>query len=127
TQGKLHPLQNDSACKTWVSCAPGGSVRVNVSSAGWYVVEVPPAQNGEWSSLPNFEEGLNVLTLPQNSNYMMEVGSEGMDAAGQKTLWEGKVLRCHDALDAPSPNLRSAVQSPDRLACASPPINQRDC
>ncbi|CAM5167305.1 unnamed protein product, partial [Natator depressus] len=56
TQGKLHPLQNDSACKTWVSRAPGGSVRVNASYAGCYVIEVPPAQNGEWSSRPNFEE-----------------------------------------------------------------------
>ncbi|TFK03999.1 hypothetical protein DR999_PMT13562 [Platysternon megacephalum] len=31
------------------------------------------------------------------------------------------------ALDAPSPSLRSAVQSLDRLVCASPPINQGDC
>ncbi|XP_043407846.1 uncharacterized protein LOC102936454 [Chelonia mydas] len=122
------------------SPVPLVALRVNASYAGCYVIEVPPAQNGEWSSRPNFEEGLNVLTLPQNSNYMMEVGSEGMDAAGQKILWEGKVLRCHDrskglglwspmqiALDAPSPSLRSAVQSPDRLASASPLINQRDC
>uniref|UniRef100_A0A674KAA9 Zona pellucida sperm-binding protein 4 n=1 Tax=Terrapene triunguis TaxID=2587831 RepID=A0A674KAA9_9SAUR len=100
-QGKLHPLQNDSACETWVSHDPGGSVRVNASYTGCYVMD----------------------------NYMMVVGSEGMDVTVQKTLREGKVLRSclHPALDAPSPNLRSAVQSLDRLVCASPPINQGDC
>ncbi|CAM5167304.1 unnamed protein product [Natator depressus] len=40
---------------------------------------------------------------------------------------KGRCSGAMTALDAPSPSLRSAVQSPDRLACASPLINQRDC
>ncbi|XP_044880591.1 zona pellucida sperm-binding protein 4-like isoform X3 [Mauremys mutica] len=54
----------------------------------------------------------------------MVVGIEGM-AAGEE-----KVLRCPrslPALDAPSPSVCAAIQSQDRLPCASPPITQGEC
>ncbi|XP_030426857.1 zona pellucida sperm-binding protein 4-like [Gopherus evgoodei] len=60
----------------------------------------------------------------------MVVGIEGMAAGGHRALREEKVLRCPrslPALDAPSPSVCAAIQSQDRLPCASPPITQGDC
>ncbi|KFO05801.1 Zona pellucida sperm-binding protein 4, partial [Balearica regulorum gibbericeps] len=102
---KAHALQNDSDCGLWVSGAPDGSRKVSVSYTGCYVFE--------W-----------------DGNYLMLVGLEGTDAAGQKVIHKEKLLRCpvdFPALDAPSSSVCSAVLSQDRLPCASLPISQGDC
>ncbi|XP_067393567.1 zona pellucida sperm-binding protein 4-like isoform X2 [Emydura macquarii macquarii] len=105
TAGRLHALQNDSSCGVWVSLAADGSRRVDASYAGCFV--------SEW-----------------NGQYLMVVGTEGMAAGGRRALHEEKVLRCPrslPALDAPSPSVCAAIQSQDRLPCASPPITHGDC
>ncbi|XP_074687733.1 zona pellucida sperm-binding protein 4-like [Strix aluco] len=105
TEGKAHALQNDSDCGLWVSGTPDGSRKVSVSYTGCYVFE--------W-----------------DGNYLMLVGIEESDAAGQKILHEEKLLRCPvdlPALDAPSSTVCSAVLSQDRLLRSSLPISQGDC
>ncbi|KAM6306047.1 zona pellucida sperm-binding protein 4 [Aegotheles albertisi] len=105
TEGKAHALQNDSDCGLSVSGTPGGSRKVSVSYTGCYVFE--------W-----------------DGNYLMLVGLEGTNAAGQKVLHEETLLRCPvdlPALDAPSNSVCSAVLSQDRLLCASLPVSQGDC
>uniref|UniRef100_A0A8C0FDL0 Zona pellucida sperm-binding protein 4 n=1 Tax=Bubo bubo TaxID=30461 RepID=A0A8C0FDL0_BUBBB len=105
TEGKAHALQNDSDCGLWVSGTPDGSRKVSISYTGCYVFE--------W-----------------DGNYLMLVGIEGSDAAGQKMLHEEKLLRCPvdlPALDAPSSTVCSAVLSQDQLPCSSLPISQGDC
>ncbi|XP_023785274.1 zona pellucida sperm-binding protein 4 [Cyanistes caeruleus] len=105
TEGKAHALQNDSGCGLLVSRTPDGSRKVSVSYAGCYVFE--------W-----------------DHNYLILVGLERTDAAGQKVLYEETLLRCPvdlPALDAPSSSVCSAVPSQDRLPCASLPISQGDC
>ncbi|NWV13826.1 ZP4 protein, partial [Ptilonorhynchus violaceus] len=105
TEGKAHALQNDSDCGLLVSGTPEGSWKVSVSYAGCYVFE--------W-----------------DGHYLILVGLEGTDAAGQKVLHKEMLLRCSmdlPALDAPSISVCSAVPSQDRLPCASLPISQRDC
>ncbi|NXA69859.1 ZP4 protein, partial [Mohoua ochrocephala] len=105
TEGKAHALQNDSDCGILVSGIPDGSRKISVSYAGCYVFE--------W-----------------DGNYLLLVGLEGTDAAGQKVLHEETLLRCPvdlPALDAPSSTVCSAVPSQDRLLCAYLPISQGDC
>ncbi|XP_009067717.1 PREDICTED: zona pellucida sperm-binding protein 4-like [Acanthisitta chloris] len=105
TEGKAHALQNDSDCGLLVSGMPDGSRKVWVSYTGCYVFE--------W-----------------DGNYLMLVGLEEMDAAGQKALHEETLLRCPvdlPALDAPSSGVCSAVLHQDRLSCASLPTSQGDC
>ncbi|NWW35415.1 ZP4 protein, partial [Panurus biarmicus] len=105
TEGKAHALQNDSGCGLLVSGTPDGSRKVLVSYAGCYVFE--------W-----------------DHNYLILIGLEGTNAAGQKVLHEEMLLRCPvdlPALDAPSSSVCSAVLSQDRLLCASLPISQGDC
>ncbi|XP_050754986.1 zona pellucida sperm-binding protein 4 [Gymnogyps californianus] len=105
TEGKAHALQNDSDCGLLVSGTPDGSRKVSVSYTGCYVFE--------W-----------------DGNYLMLIGLEGTDAAGQKVLHEEKLLKCPvdlPALDAPSSSVCSAVLSQDRLPCASLPVSQGDC
>ncbi|NXH92766.1 ZP4 protein, partial [Edolisoma coerulescens] len=105
TEGKAHTLQNDSDCGLLVSGTPDGSRKVLVSYAGCYVFE--------W-----------------DGNYLILVGLEETDAAGQKVLREETLLRCPvdlPALDAPSSSVCSAVPSQDRLPCAPLPISQGDC
>ncbi|XP_009706406.1 PREDICTED: zona pellucida sperm-binding protein 4 [Cariama cristata] len=105
TEGKAHALQNDSGCGLSVSGTPDGSRKVSVSYTGCYVFE--------W-----------------DGNYLLLVGLEGTDAAGQKILREEKLLRCPvdlPALDAPSSSVCSAVLSQDRLLCASLPVSRGDC
>ncbi|XP_025950742.2 zona pellucida sperm-binding protein 4 [Dromaius novaehollandiae] len=105
TEGKAHAVQNDSSCGLWVSGMPDGSRKVSISYTGCYVFE--------W-------EG----------NYFMLVGIEGTNAAGQKVLHEEKLLRCPvdlPALDPPSSSVCSAVDSQDRLPCASMPISWGEC
>ncbi|NXS88524.1 ZP4 protein, partial [Erpornis zantholeuca] len=105
TEGKAHALQNDSDCGILISGTPGGSRKVSVSYAGCYVFE--------W-----------------DGNYLILVGLEGTDAAGQKVLRDEMLLRCPvdlPALDAPSSSVCLAVPSQDRLPCASLPISQGGC
>ncbi|NWV53320.1 ZP4 protein, partial [Daphoenositta chrysoptera] len=105
TEGKAHTLQNDSDCGLLVSGTPDGSRKVSVSYAGCYIFE--------W-----------------DGNYLILVGLEGTNGAGQKVLHEETLLRCPvdlPALDAPSSTVCSAVPSQDRLPCASLPISQADC
>ncbi|XP_009999116.1 PREDICTED: zona pellucida sperm-binding protein 4-like [Chaetura pelagica] len=104
-EGRAHTLQNYSDCGLLVSGTPDGSSKVLVSYTGCYVFE--------W-----------------DGNYLMLIGLEGTNAAGQKVLHEKKLLRCPvdlPALDAPSSSVCSAVLSQDRLPCASLPVSQGDC
>ncbi|NXC17418.1 ZP4 protein, partial [Corythaeola cristata] len=105
SEGKAHALQNDSDCGLLVSETSDGSRKVSVSYTGCYVFE--------W-----------------DGNYLLLVGFEGTDAAGQKVLHEEKLLRCPvdlPALDAPSSSICSAVLSQDRLQCASLSVSRGDC
>ncbi|NWR09064.1 ZP4 protein, partial [Paradoxornis webbianus] len=105
TEGKAHALQNDSGCGLLVSGTPDGSRKLLISYAGCYVFE--------W-----------------DHNYLILVGLERTDAAGQKVLHEETLLRCPvdpPALDAPSSSVCSTVRSQDRLPCTSLPISQGDC
>ncbi|NXC50431.1 ZP4 protein, partial [Penelope pileata] len=105
TEGRVHALQNDSGCGLWVSEASDGSRKVSVSYTSCYVFE--------W-----------------DGTYLMIVGLEGTDAAGQKVLHEEKLFRCPvvlPALDAPSSDVCSAVRGQDRLLCAPLPISRGDC
>lgn len=57
--------------------------------------------------------GLAALTgvfLPQDGNYLMLVGLEGTDAAGQKVLHEEKLLRC--PVDLPGKILTGPWEKP---------------
>ncbi|KFP87768.1 Zona pellucida sperm-binding protein 4, partial [Apaloderma vittatum] len=104
-EGKAHALQNDPDCGLTVSRTPHGSRKISVSYTGCYVFE--------W-----------------DGNYLMLIGLEATDAAGQKFPYEEKLLRCPvelPALDAPSSSVCSAVLGQDRLPCASLPISQGDC
>ncbi|XP_051472829.1 zona pellucida sperm-binding protein 4 [Apus apus] len=105
TEGRAHTLQNYSDCGLLVSGTPDGSSKVLVSYTGCYVFE--------W-----------------DGNYLMLIGLEETNAAGQKVLHEKKLLMCPvdlPALDAPSSSVCSAVLSQDRLPCASLPVSQGDC
>ncbi|XP_051656141.1 zona pellucida sperm-binding protein 4-like [Manacus candei] len=105
TEGKANALQNDSDCGLLVSEIPDGSRKVLVSYIGCYIFE--------W-----------------NGHYLLLVGLEGTDAAGQKVLQEETLLRCPvdlPALDAPSSSVCLAVPSQDRLPCASLPVSQGNC
>ncbi|XP_043374891.1 zona pellucida sperm-binding protein 4-like isoform X1 [Dermochelys coriacea] len=130
--GKLHALQNDSSCGVWVSQAADGSRTVGASYGGCYVSEwvsdlLAPALGSVLAALPAL---MSVGLSPQDGGYLMVVGVEGMAAGGRRALHEEKVLRCPrslPALDAPSPDVCAAIQSQDRLPCASPPIARGVC
>ncbi|NWS13270.1 ZP4 protein, partial [Pachyramphus minor] len=105
TEGKAHALQNDSDCGLLVSGTSDGSRKVLVSYTGCYIFE--------WDGY-----------------YLLLIGFEETDAAGQKVLHEETLLRCPvdlPALDAPSSSVCSAVSSQDRLPCASLPVSQGNC
>ncbi|KAK4820912.1 hypothetical protein QYF61_008144, partial [Mycteria americana] len=131
TEGKAHALQNDSDCGLLVSGTPDGSRKVSVSYSGCYVFEWVSDLRGSAGTVATAAlAALTGVALPQDGDYLMLVGLEGTDAAGQKTLHEEKLLRCPvdlPALDAPSSSVCSAVLSQDRLPCASLPISQGDC
>uniref|UniRef100_A0A8D2N3U1 Zona pellucida sperm-binding protein 4 n=1 Tax=Zonotrichia albicollis TaxID=44394 RepID=A0A8D2N3U1_ZONAL len=121
TEGKAHALQNDSGCGLLVSGTPEGSRKISVSYAGCYVFE--------WVSGLRDSPG-TVTTAALDHNYLILVGLEGIDAAGQKVLHEETLLRCPvdlPAVDAPSSSVCLAVPSQDQLPCASLPISQGDC
>ncbi|NXN74134.1 ZP4 protein, partial [Himantopus himantopus] len=131
TEGKAHALQNDSECGLFISGTPDGSRKVLVSYTGCYVFEWVSDLWGSAGTVATAAlAALTGVALLQDGNYLMLVGLEGTDAAGQKVLHEEKLLRCPvdlPALDAPSSSVCSAVFSQDRLPCASLPISQGDC
>ncbi|NXP10283.1 ZP4 protein, partial [Thinocorus orbignyianus] len=131
TEGKAHALQNDSDCGLLVSGTPDGSRKVLVSYTGCFVFEWVSDLRGSAGTMATAAPAaLTGVVLPQDGNYLMLVGLEGTDDAGQKVLHEEKLLRCPvdlPALDAPSSSVCSAVLSHDRLQCASLPISQGDC
>lgn len=95
TEGKAHALQNDSECGLFTSGTPDGSSKILVSYTGCYVFEWVSDLRGSAGAVAT--AGLAALTgvfLPQDGNYLMLVGLEGTDAAGQKVLHEEKLLRC---------------------------------
>ncbi|NP_999210.1 zona pellucida sperm-binding protein 4 precursor [Sus scrofa] len=104
-RGRLHKLQNDSGCGTWVHKGPGSSMGVEASYRGCYVTE--------W-----------------DSHYLMPIGLEEADAGGHRTVTETKLFKCPVdflALDVPTIGLCDAVPVWDRLPCAPPPITQGEC
>lgn len=92
TEGKAHALQNDSDCGLSVSGTPDGSKKVSVSYTGCYVFEWVSDLRGSAGTVAT--AALTGVALPQDGNYLMLVGLEGTDAAGQKALHEEKLLRC---------------------------------
>ncbi|NXJ80378.1 ZP4 protein, partial [Trogon melanurus] len=131
TEGKAHALQNDSDCGLSVSGTPHGSRKISVSYTGCYVFEWVSDLRGSAGTVTTPAlAALTGVVLPQDGNYLMLIGLEGTDAAGQRFLREEKLLRCPvdlPALDAPSSSICSAVLGQDRLPCASLPISQGDC
>uniref|UniRef100_A0A8C8SGX2 Zona pellucida sperm-binding protein 4 n=1 Tax=Pelusios castaneus TaxID=367368 RepID=A0A8C8SGX2_9SAUR len=92
-----HALRSDPACGTHVEQQASGSVVVEASYSGCYVIQrVRPI-----------------------------LGLEGPDVAAYKE--ELRCPNTHLALDAPSPSTCSAIQASARLPCATPPITQGDC
>ncbi|NWZ94724.1 ZP4 protein, partial [Nesospiza acunhae] len=98
-----------SGCGLLVSGTAEGSRKISISYAGCYVFE--------W-----------------DHNYLILVGLERTDSAGQKVLHEETLLRCPadlpDKIQAPVRIFSSvclAVPSQDRLPCASLPISQGGC
>uniref|UniRef100_A0A8D0HRV3 ZP domain-containing protein n=1 Tax=Sphenodon punctatus TaxID=8508 RepID=A0A8D0HRV3_SPHPU len=83
--GRLHPLQNNSACGTWVAWAPDGSIKAGVSYAGCY--------GFQW-----------------NGYYLMVIGVEGRDATGDRLFHEEAVLRC--PIDLPGKGLVDSDRLP---------------
>ncbi|XP_027645283.2 zona pellucida sperm-binding protein 4 [Falco peregrinus] len=130
-QGKAHTLQNDSDCGLSVSGTPDGSRKVLVSYAGCYIFEWVSDLSGSAGTVATAAlVALTGVVLPQDGNYVMLVGLEETDAAGQKALHKEELLRCPvdlPALDAPSSTVCSAVLSQDRLSCATLPVSQGDC
>lgn len=95
TEGKAHALHNDSGCGLWVSVAPDGSKKVSVSYTSCYVFEwVSEPRNPAGAAVTAVLAALTGVVLPQDGNYLMIVGLEGTDAAGQRVLLEEKLLRC---------------------------------
>ncbi|RLW04048.1 hypothetical protein DV515_00006041, partial [Chloebia gouldiae] len=88
TEGKAHALQNDSGCGLLVLGTPDGSRKVSISYAGCYVFE--------W-----------------DHNYLILVGLEGTDAAGQKVLHEETLLRC--PVDLPGPSEQASMPDPGHV------------
>ncbi|NXG67238.1 ZP4 protein, partial [Hemiprocne comata] len=131
TEGRAHALQNYSDCGLLVSGTPDGSSEVLVSYTGCYVFEwVSDCRYCSGTVATAALAALTVVVLSQDGNYLMLIGLEGTNAAGQKALYEEKLLRCPvdlPALDAPSSSVCSAVLSQDRLPCASLPVSQGDC
>jgi len=79
-----------------VSGTPDGSRKVWVSYTGCYVFEWVSdlgASAGTVAAAPALA-ALTGVALPQDGNYLMLVGLEGTDAAGQRVLHEEKLLRC---------------------------------
>ncbi|KAM4675780.1 uncharacterized protein O3C94_008380 [Discoglossus pictus] len=101
--GTLHDLHNSSACGTWIGQKPGGSVVIGAAYDGCYVRE---------------EEG----------DYVMTIGLEEGPINGY-VQHHKKDLKCPimPVMDAPSPDVCSAVQRADRLSCANPPITRDSC
>ncbi|NWW86227.1 ZP4 protein, partial [Rhynochetos jubatus] len=127
-EGQAHALQNDSDCGLLVSGTPDGFRKVLVSYTGCYIFEWVSDLGDSAGIVPT--AALTGVPVPQDGNYLMLIGLEGTDAAGQKVLHEEKLLRCPvdlPALDAPSSSVCSSVLSQDRLACASLPVTQGDC
>ncbi|NXD19684.1 ZP4 protein, partial [Spelaeornis formosus] len=131
TEGKAHALKNDSSCGLLVSETPDGFRQISVSYAGCYVFEWVSDLRDSAGTVTTVPLAiLTAVAFPQDRNYLILVGLEGTDAAGQKVLHEETLLRCPvdlPALDAPSSSVCLAVRSQDRLPCASPPISQGDC
>ncbi|NXY83317.1 ZP4 protein, partial [Alcedo cyanopectus] len=131
TEGKAHTLQNDSDCGLSVSRTPDGFRKVLVSYTGCYVFEwVSDLCGSAGTLITGALDALTCLCFLEDGNYIMLVGLEGTDAAGQKILHEEKLFKCPmdlPALDAPSSSVCSAVFSQDRLPCAPLPVSQGDC
>lgn len=110
TQGKAHALWNDSDCGLWVSEAPDGSRKVLVSYAGCYVFEWVSDLRGSAGMVATAAlAALTSVAFPQDGSYLMLVGLEGTDAAGQKVLHEDTLLRC--PVDLPGKTLTALSET----------------
>ncbi|XP_052013685.1 zona pellucida sperm-binding protein 4 [Apodemus sylvaticus] len=107
SQGLPHRLKNDSDCGTWVMDSPESFLVLEATYSGCYV------------------------TL-EGSHYVMMVGVQEVDVAGNTTGTRGRLLKCPldlqgKSLDAPSDEVCSPVPVKERLPCAPLPISRGDC
>ncbi|XP_031215126.1 zona pellucida sperm-binding protein 4 [Mastomys coucha] len=107
SQGLPHRLKNDSDCGTWVIDSPDGFLVLEATYTGCYV------------------------TL-EGSHYVMMVGMQEVDVAGNMTRTRERLLKCpldlpSKAPDAPSAEVCSPVPIKERLPCAPSPISRGDC
>lgn len=94
-EGKAHALQNDSECGLLVFGTSDGSRTVMISYTGCYVFEwVSDLRSSASTVTTAVLAALTGVALLQDGNYLMLVGLEETDAAGQKVLLEEKLLRC---------------------------------
>ncbi|KAG8438919.1 hypothetical protein GDO86_005200 [Hymenochirus boettgeri] len=100
--GNSRYLINSTACGTWLGQNPNGLVVVGVNYDGCYVRE----EDGEYRMTVSLEEVNN----------------------GQVS-YHKQVISCPtiNALDAPSPDICSAIKREDRLLCAAAPVSQDIC
>ncbi|XP_034365467.1 zona pellucida sperm-binding protein 4 [Arvicanthis niloticus] len=104
-QGLPHRLKNDSDCGTWVMDSPDGFLVLEANYSGCYV------------------------TL-EGSHYIMMVGVQEVDVAGNTTGTREKLLKCpldRHTPDSPSAEVCSPVPVKERLPCAPSPISRGDC
>nr|AYN07268.1 zona pellucida 4 [Mus pahari] len=105
SQGLPHRLKNDSDCGTWVMDSPDGFLVLEATYNGCYV------------------------TL-EGSHYVMMVGVQEVDVAGNITGRRERLLKCPVDLhttDASNAEVCSPVPVKERLPCAPSPISRGDC
>ncbi|XP_040207750.1 zona pellucida sperm-binding protein 4-like isoform X1 [Rana temporaria] len=102
-QDEFQNLANDSACGLWVRHGPNNTMVIAAAYDGCYVRE-------------EHEEYMMVLLL-----------EDIVDGAVEQYKTEKRCPIQNEALDAPSPDVCSAVAQEDKLSCADTPVTSDSC
>ncbi|XP_040207758.1 zona pellucida sperm-binding protein 4-like isoform X5 [Rana temporaria] len=102
-QDEFQNLANDSACGIWVRHGPNNTMVIAAAYDGCYIRE-------------EHEEYMMVLLL-----------EDIVDGAVEQYKTEKRCPIQNEALDAPSPDVCSAVAKEDKLACADTPVTSDSC
>ncbi|KAM5164462.1 zona pellucida sperm-binding protein 4-like isoform 1-T1 [Mantella aurantiaca] len=102
-QDDFQKINNDSACGLWVGWRPNNTMVVGAAYDGCYVRE---------------EDGEYMMVL------LLEKTEEG---AVEKYKISKRCPIQNEAMDAPSPDICSAVNQEDKLACAGTPVTKDSC
>ncbi|XP_040207753.1 zona pellucida sperm-binding protein 4-like isoform X1 [Rana temporaria] len=102
-QDEFQNLANDSACGIWVRHGPNNTMVIAAAYDGCYIRE-------------EHEEYMMVLLL-----------EDIVDGAVEQYKTEKRCPIQNEALDAPSPDVCSAVAKEDKLSCADTPVTSDSC